>query len=107
MPSWALHQQFLFYHQLRSKEQPTMDEQLIDHSNKRVTPGVYKHYKRGRFVVLGVAKNCKTNEEVVVFYNEEDMSSMWIRPVEEFLSTAELDGDQVVRFVKVDHVLRD
>lgn len=83
-----------------------MDEQLIDHSNKRVTPGVYKHYKRGRFVVLGVAKNCKTNEEVVVFYNEEDMSSMWIRPVEEFLSTAELDGDQVVRFVKVDHVLR-
>lgn len=78
-----------------------MDEQIIDNSNKRVTPGVYKHYKRGKFVVLGIAKNCKTGEEVVVFYNEEDLSSMWIRPVEEFLSPAELDGQTVPRFVKL------
>ena len=84
-----------------TKEQPKMDEQIIDNSNKRVTPGVYKHYKRGKFVVLGIAKNCKTGEEVVVFYNEEDLSSMWIRPVEEFLSPAELDGQTVPRFVKL------
>lgn len=82
-------------------EQVKMDEVLIDHSNKRIETGVYKHYKRGKFVVLGVAKNCKTNEEVVVFYNEEDLSSMWIRPVEEFLSPAELDGQTVPRFVKL------
>jgi hypothetical protein len=104
MPGWALHQQFLFYHQLRFKEQPKMDEQIIDNSNQRVPSGLYEHYKRGRFIVLGVAKNCKTEEEVVVFYNEFNLKALWIRPVEEFLGTVELNGEQVPRFVKLDTI---
>lgn len=89
-------------HQERFKELAKMDDVLIDHSNKLVEPGVYKHYKRGRFVVLGVATNCKTEEKFVVFYNEDNLSSLWLRPLAEFLSPAELDGVEVARFVKVE-----
>lgn len=81
-----------------------MDEQIIDNSNQRVPSGLYEHYKRGRFIVLGVAKNCKTEEEVVVFYNEFNLKALWIRPVEEFLGTVELNGEQVPRFVKLDTI---
>lgn len=87
-----------------TQEQPKMDEQIIDNSNKRVPSGLYEHYKRGRFVVLGVAKNCKTEEEVVVFYNEFNLKALWVRPVEEFLGTVELNGEQVPRFVKLDTI---
>lgn len=85
-------------------EQVKMDEQIIDNSNQRVPSGLYEHYKRGRFIVLGVAKNCKTEEEVVVFYNEFNLKALWVRPIEEFLATVELNGAQVPRFVKLDTI---
>lgn len=69
----------------------------------KIISGLYKHYKRGMFAVLGTSVNCKTNETVVVFNNIDDMSHFWHRPIEEFLSFVEVDGVQVPRFTRVEN----
>ncbi|MSU55049.1 MAG: DUF1653 domain-containing protein [Candidatus Taylorbacteria bacterium] len=62
--------------------------------------GIYKHFKGGRYRVLGVAKHSETLEDLVVYeaLYENDLSKLWVRPASLFVETVELDGKKVSRF---------
>lgn len=69
-----------------------------------VEPGIYKHYKGKQYKVLGVAKHSETLEDLVVYeaLYENEVSKLWVRPVEMFLETVEVDGSVVPRFKKAE-----
>lgn len=61
-----------------------------------IRPGVYRHFKGGRYEVLGVARHSETEEPHVV-YRAAD-GSLWVRPADMFGETVEHDGRMVPRF---------
>lgn len=65
--------------------------------------GIYQHYKGGKYLVLGVAKHSETLEDLVVYVTlyENDLSSMWVRPLEMFTENVVVDGKSVPRFKKI------
>ena len=48
--------------------------------------GVYKHFKGDYCLVTDVAKSSETKEEYVVYRKLYEDGSLWIRPVDMFLS---------------------
>ena len=54
--------------------------------------------------VLGVAKHSETLEDLVVYVTlyENDMASMWVRPLAMFTENVTVDGESIPRFRKID-----
>lgn len=58
----------------------------------RPGPGMYEHYKGGRYYVLGIAKNTETNEETVIYFNvdsipiarDSEEAPLYARPLSNF-----------------------
>jgi len=68
--------------------------------SKPITPGIYLHYKGGKYEVLFTAKHSETLEELVVYkalYNN-DVSKLWVRPATMFFELVEVQGELVPRF---------
>jgi hypothetical protein len=68
-----------------------------------IIPGLYEHFKGGKYHVLGVAKHSETLEEYVVYIHLGKDSfgtdnSMWIRPASMFKESVEIEGRTVPRF---------
>jgi hypothetical protein len=63
-------------------------------------PGLYRHYKGPEYRVFGVARHSETEEEVFyqALYGEY---GLWVRPLNMFLQSVEVDGEQVPRFALV------
>ena len=59
-------------------------------------PGLYRHFKGIRCVVLGVSKHSETKEPYVVYLHD---NQMWHRPLEMFMGTVTREGKTVPRFV--------
>ena len=51
-----------------------------------VINGIYKHFKGKYYIVLGVAFDSETKEEMVVYRRLYDDYSLWVRPKKMFLS---------------------
>lgn len=66
--------------------------------------GTYQHYKGNKYLVLGVAKHSETLEDLVVYISlyENDLASMWVRPIKMFTENVVVDGKSVPRFRKLD-----
>lgn len=64
--------------------------------------GKYKHYKGGVYEVIGVASHSETLEQMVVY--KHDDGEMWVRPLDMFLETVEVNSEQVPRFKKIEGV---
>lgn len=67
-------------------------------TGKTVPQGIYRHYKGNLYQVLHTAKHSETEEVLVVYrclYGEYDV---WVRPLDMFVETVEVDGKQVDRF---------
>lgn len=66
--------------------------------------GTYQHYKGNKYLVLGVAKHSETLEDLVVYISlyENDLASMWVRPLKMFTENVVVDGKSMPRFKKVD-----
>ena len=63
-------------------------------------PGKYKHYKGNLYQVLGTARHSETLEELVVYkalYQSEG-KNIWVRPLQMFTETIEINGQQIARF---------
>lgn len=65
--------------------------------------GIYEHYKKKRYEVIGVARHTETLEEMVVYralYDSEEFGNhaLWVRPKAMFLEEVKIDGNQVPRF---------
>lgn len=69
-----------------------------------VSPGIYKHFKTGNlYKVLGVAKHSETLEDVVVYeaLYENNVSTLWVRPLKIFVEEVEWEGKKVKRFAYI------
>lgn len=65
--------------------------------------GIYEHYKKKRYEVIGVGRHSETLEEFVVYralYDSEEFGNqaLWIRPKDMFLEEIEIDGVYRPRF---------
>jgi len=61
----------------------------------------YKHFKGNEYRVLYTARHSETEEELVVYQQLYGDYSVWVRPLEMFLDTKELEGRLVNRFEEV------
>jgi len=63
-------------------------------------PGIYQHYKGNKYLVLSVVKHTETLEDMVLYITlyENEMSKMWVRPLEMFLEEIEFEGRKMPRF---------
>ncbi len=80
-----------------------MDNKENTSEREIVIGGVYKHFKGDYYKVLTLALDSETLEEKVVYislyYNPEKETRVWIRPIEDFMGTKELeDGSVINRF---------
>ena len=64
--------------------------------------GTYEHYKGNKYEVIGVAKHSETMEELVVYRALYGSCDLWIRPIEMFLETVEVNGEKIPRFKYID-----
>lgn len=65
--------------------------------------GIYEHYKKKRYQVIGIARYKDTMEDVVVYralYDSEEFgnNALWVQPKMRFLEEVEIDGKLVPRF---------
>lgn len=80
-----------------------MDKTESTNEREIVIGGVYKHFKGDFYKVLTLALDSETLEEKVVYmslyYSPEKETRVWIRSLEDFMGTKELeDGEIVDRF---------
>ncbi len=66
-------------------------------------PGIYEHYKRKKYEVIGIARHSETLEEMIVYralYDSKEFgkNAMWVRPKKMFLETVVVNGREVPRF---------
>jgi len=63
--------------------------------------GKYQHYKGGLYQVEGVATHSETEEKMVVYRPLYGEQALWVRPLEMFLETIEINGVVQPRFAFV------
>ena len=54
--------------------------------NNLVMHGIYRHFKGDYYLVEDIAFDSETQKEMVVYRKLYDDCSLWVRPVEMFLS---------------------
>jgi len=71
-------------------------------------PGsIWKHFKGGRYQVIGVARHTEDPSQEFVIYkhldgeNEYGLNQFWVRPKEMFLEEVTRDGKTFWRFEEV------
>ena len=60
--------------------------------------GKYRHYKGGEYEVIGVARHSETEESLVVYRPLNGERGLWVRPLEMFKESVEVDGQELPRF---------
>jgi hypothetical protein len=64
-------------------------------------PGIYRHYKGPEYRVFGVARHSETEQQVVCYQALYGEFGLWVRPLDMFMESVEVDGEQVPRFALV------
>lgn len=66
----------------------------------KIKLGKYRHFKGKEYKVLGVAKHSETMEDLVIYeaLYDNEVSSLWARPLQMFLEEVEFEGRKVPRF---------
>jgi len=77
---------------------PTSDADLPP-PGPAITPGLYRHYKGGRYDVIGLVRHSETLAVLVLYRALYGARGLWVRPRAMFDETVDVDGRQVPRFV--------
>ena len=72
--------------------------------------GIYRPFKGKLYEVIAVARDCEDHDKEFVVYKQlEDTEfkrgQVWIRSLEDFLGTKEVNGEKVSRFKYVNRTL--
>ncbi len=70
-----------------------------DATNK-ILPGIYRHFKGGRYEVVGVASHSENSEEKFVVYKSLTTGLLWVRPLQMFLENINREGYTGPRFFR-------
>lgn len=71
-------------------------------SKPDIKPGIYRHFKGGRYEVIGLAKHSETEEWMIVYRALYGEHGLWVRPASMWLETVERDGKTFQRFTLVE-----
>lgn len=64
--------------------------------------GKYQHFSGKQYEVLGVGRHSETLEEVVVYKAVVESFEIWVRTLQMFIVTLEIDGKVLPRFMQVE-----
>lgn len=67
-----------------------------------VTPGIYRHFKGGRYEVIGTARHSETEDLMVVYRAHSGSAELWVRPASMFTEQVLVDGELVARFERIE-----
>ena len=67
----------------------------------RTMADYYRHFKGGKYKLLGIAKDSETLEKMVVYQALYGEGEMWVRPYDMFFGTVERDGKVMPRFTRI------
>jgi hypothetical protein len=67
----------------------------------QLQPGLYRHYKGPEYRVFGLARHSETEQQLVVYQALYGDYGLWVRPLERFCESVELDGELVPRFALI------
>lgn len=65
------------------------------------TPGRYRHYKGGEYLLLGVVRHSETLEPLVLYRPLYGGSGDWVRPYAMFFERVTIDGVEQPRFMRI------
>tara|TARA_B110000438_G_C15401369_1_gene473515 strand:- start:243 stop:464 length:222 start_codon:yes stop_codon:yes gene_type:complete len=65
---------------------------------RKLTPGIYRHYKGGRYEVIDVAQHSESEELMVVYRPLYGDRGLWVRPLNMFVETVLIDDREQLRF---------
>ena len=68
----------------------------------QLQPGLYRHYKGPQYRVFGTARHSESEEWLVVYQALYGDFGLWVRPLEMFCGTVELDGETVPRIALIE-----
>ncbi|MEX0624039.1 DUF1653 domain-containing protein [Saccharospirillum sp.] len=68
---------------------------------KYPSAGIYQHYKGNRYRVIGVSRHSETEEPFVVYQCLYGDYSLWVRPLDIFMESVRIDGEDIPRFERV------
>ncbi len=63
--------------------------------------GLYRHYKGGRYEVLGLVRHSETLEVMVLYRALYGEHGLWVRPRAMFEEQVQVDGAMVARFARL------
>ncbi len=63
-----------------------------------IKSGVYAHYKGGKYEVIDLVKHSETEELFVLYRALYGDKGLWVRPLDMFQETVEVDGEKRLRF---------
>jgi len=66
--------------------------------NRKLKLGIYRHYKGNMYHVHGVSTHSESLEKLVVYRCLYGERGLWVRPLDMFLETVEIDGVDIPRF---------
>jgi hypothetical protein len=64
--------------------------------------GRYRHYKGNEYEVIGVARHSEDESELVVYRPLYGERGLWVRPLQMFIETVQVDGVTKLRFEYID-----
>ncbi|MCQ2487291.1 MAG: DUF1653 domain-containing protein [Clostridia bacterium] len=67
-----------------------------------IRPGKYRHYKGNFYEVLGLARHSETEETMVVYKALYGDGGLWVRPAYMWNETVVVNGQEMLRFAKVE-----
>ena len=67
-------------------------------TDTRLKPGIYRHFKGNRYQVIDLVQHSETEQTLVLYRALYGEQGLWVRPLELFLSSKQLDGVAVPRF---------
>ena len=63
-----------------------------------VKPGLYQHYKGNQYEVVDTVRHSETEETLVLYRALYGEKGLWVRPLEMFTESVNIDGVCMPRF---------